>query len=228
MPFEPTSIFGCGDTVLYRELIAGRQISHLKPATVVEDTPERIVLWPPVGTPVLYPEALHRSEDGVRQWDRGWRLVEVPWTAEVLFVMWPGKMHKIEMRWGQDRVFQGWKISLQSQLRRTRFSFDKYNYQLRVVVAPDSRWRWKNEGDLDLAVEAGRLTPEQREAIWAEGQRIVGEIERKAGPYAEGWEQWRPAADLKRPTLPSDWDDLSMYDEDFTPIQWADDLLRQE
>ena len=227
MASEQTSqFFDRGETALYRELVKGGQISHVKPASVVEDIQAQTVLWTPVGTPVLYPEALYRSADGARQWDRGWRLVEVPWRAEVLFVLWSGRMHTIEMRWDPDRVYQGCKISLQSKARRTRLGCDKYGYQLRIVIAPDGQWRWKNEAELDLAVEAGRLTPAQGAAIWAEGQRIVGEIERREGPWAAGWEKWRPDADLKAPTLPPDWGDLSMYEADFKPQIWADDLLR--
>ena len=63
---DQTSRFSRGQTILYRELVEQRQISHVKPATVVEDSDTQIVLWTPVGTPVLYPEVLQPSADGTR------------------------------------------------------------------------------------------------------------------------------------------------------------------
>jgi hypothetical protein len=110
-------------------------------------------------------------------------------------------------------------------LRRTRLGFDKRDFQLDIVIQPDHQWRWKDEDELDLAIELGRLTPEQGNAIRAEGQRAVAELESNAGPYAAGWEHWQPGADLSFPKLPSDWGDLSMYIGSSDPILWGNDLL---
>ena len=225
MPEQPPPRFSRGASVLYRELVEGRQISHIKPATVVEDSEERLVLWTPAGSTVLYAEALHVDADGTRRWDRGWRLTETEWKADVIYVMWPGQMHKYEVRREPDGAVRSSKFSLQSAVRRTHLGFDRYGYKLHLLIAPDGRLSWKNEKDLALAIEQGRMTPAHGDAVRAAGEGFAAAVRRNQGPSTQGWETWRPDADLPHPTLPEDWGDLSMYPDDLAPERWADDLL---
>ena len=131
---------------------------------------------------------------------------------ELLIIVRPGERRAIWVRWSADGVFQGWYVNLQSKLRRTRLGFDIRDHQLDIIVEPNRNWRWKDQDELDLAVELGRMTPELGKAVRTEGQRAVEEIERNGGTYSEGWEHWRPDVSLTRPTLGGDWNDLSMYD----------------
>ena len=100
---------------------------------------------------------------------------------------------------------------MQSKLTRTRLGFDMSDHQLDIVVEPNRGWRWKDEDELDLGVEEGRIEPEHAEAIRAEGRHAVDEIEHNRGPFSDGCENWRPDPALPRPELSSDWDDVSMY-----------------
>ena len=100
---------------------------------------------------------------------------------------------------------------MQSQLVRTRLGFDMRDHQLDILVEPNGQWRWKDEDELVACVEDGRLSAEKANVIWAEGRCAVEEIEQGTGPFAEGWQQWRPDPSLPRPVLTPDWDDLSMY-----------------
>ena len=96
-----------GATGLHREIEEHGKISHVKPGTVVEDSKTQFVLWTPVGTPVLYAELIQGTTAGPRRWDQGWRLVERIWRSEVLSILKPGKLGKTELKWDNDRVFQG-------------------------------------------------------------------------------------------------------------------------
>lgn len=211
MTSEKIPTFERGETILYREIDEHGQITDVKPVAVVEDSAVQIVFWLPLHTPTMKPELLNPTAEGPRRWDLGWRLVEAVWRTEMLIVIKPGQRRATFVRWSSDRVFYGWYINMQSALKRTTLGFDMRDYQLDILVDPEGNWRWKDEEELELAIDLGRMTPAQGEAVRREGQRAIAELENKAGPCADGWEDWQPSDDLKRPTLRSDWDDLSMY-----------------
>ena len=217
--------FRRGETVLYRGLDEHGQVIDVKPVVVVEDADAQVVLWLPLGTPTIKPELLKPSVERPRRWDHGWRLVESTWrVAEALIVIRPGEFRAIWVSWSHERVFQGWSVNIQSRLRRTHLGFDIQDYQLDILVEPDRSWRLKDEDELALAVELGRLTAVQGEAVRAEGQRAVDEIERNEAAYADGWENWRPNGEFKPPKLIPGWDDVSMYSDTDGPKVWRDDL----
>ena len=208
------SKFCYGEPILYRELDEQSQVIDVKPVTVIEDSDERVALWLPLGTPVKRPVLIEHIPGTPRRWAKGsWALVDSIWQwEELLIIVRPGERRAIWVRWSADRVFQGWYVNLQSKLQRTRLGFDIRDYQLDVIVEPDRNWRWKDQDELDLAMELGRVTPELGKAVRAEGQLAVEEIERNGGTYSEGWEHWHPEVPLTRPKLGRDWNDLSMYD----------------
>ena len=111
---------------------------------------------------------------------------------------------------------------LTSKGRRTSLGYDTYPYQLAVVIAPDGTWCYKNERELDYAVEIGRLTQEEGDAIRAEGKRVVSEIDDIVAVCPDDW--IRSFEHLPHPTLPKNWDDLTMYGDTPNSHQWARDL----
>ena len=207
------SSFGCGEPILYRELDQNGQLIDVKPVTVAEDSEARLALWLPLGTPAKKPELRPNRPGKTRDWVNGsWALVDSIWQwAELLVIVRPGDCQATWVRWSAVGEFLGWYVNLQSKLIRTRLGFDFRDHQLDIVVEPDRCWKWKDRDELDLSVSQGRMTPEAGRAVRKEGKRAVVEIERGAGIYSEGWENWRPDASLPRPYLPADWDDLSMY-----------------
>ena len=152
----------------------------------------------------------------------GWRLVENTFRSEVLSILRPGRLGKIELKWDRHRVFQGWKVGLTSKGRRTFLGYDTYPLQLAVVIAPDGTWFYKNEAELEYAVKIGRLTLEQGVAVRAEGERVVAKIDEIMAVGPDDW--LKCFDDLPHPTLPEGWDDLSMYRDAPSSRQWANDL----
>ena len=213
MKYIPSK-FCYGEPILYRELDEHGQVVDVKPVTVIEDSDVQIALWLPLGTPTKKPVLLNHTPGTPRNWVEGsWALVDSTWQwAELLIVVRPDNCRATWVRWSADRVFQGWYVNLQSKLCRTRLGFDFRDHQLDIIVEPDRNWRWKDQDELDLAVELGCLTHAQSKAVREEGQLAVMEIERNSGLYSESIEQWCPEASLTRPKLRADWNDLSMYD----------------
>lgn len=211
-----------GQVGLHREIEETGRVSHAKPGAVVEDS-ESQFLWTPIGTPVMYARVLESdSPSGPRQWDKGWELTESIWRAEVISIMRPGRMGRIEIKWNSDGVFQGWKLSLISKGRRTHFGYDTYPFQLAVVIAPDGSWAYKNEDELEYAVEAGRFSRSHCEAIRAQGELLVKEVDAIASMDLDEWRQ--AVSDLPKPSLPINWEDRSMYSRQPRPDLWLSDL----
>lgn len=211
--YQGANIFSRGESILYRETDEHGQIIDVKPVTVVEDSDIQIVLWLPLNTPSKKAELINHTPGTPRRWTKNnWALQDSTWQwAELLIVVNPHQQRATWVRWSREREFLGWYVNMQSELTRTRLGFVLRDHQLDILVEPNREWRWKNEDELELCMQNGRVSAEDAEAIYAEGQRAVEEIEQNLGPFSAGWEDWHPDPKLPRPTLSPDWDDLSMY-----------------
>lgn len=49
------------------------------------------------------------------------------------------------------------------------------------------------------------LTRAERDAVRAEGKRVLERIASWASPFCDGWEDWRPPETWTAPSLPADW-----------------------
>ena len=180
---------------------------------VVQDAPELVALWLPLGTPTIKPQLVSHSPGLPRKWSEGeWYLANSTWSsAELLILARPEERWATWVRWSANREFQGWAVNLQSELLRTRLGFDSQDHQLDIIVNPFRRWRWKDEDELDLAVELGRMSREHARTVRSEANRAVRRIEENDSPFSDGWERWVPDAGWSIPQLVSNWDDVSMY-----------------
>lgn len=204
--------FQRGDCVLYRET-DGDCLIDVKPVTVVEDSEARLALWLPIGTPTKRPVLLNHVPGTPRRWRDGeWQLVDSTWQlGDALILVRPGELRATWVMWRPDGAFAGWYVNLQSALRRTPWGFDFSDYQLDLVVGPDRAWRLKDEAELAIAIEDGKIGPALAEEIREEMRRAIDAIESAAAPFSEEWEGWRPEADWRRPAMVKGWDDVSMY-----------------
>ena len=205
--------FDPGESILYRTLDERQQVTSVLPVRVVQDTDDLIAMWIPLGTPTIKPQLIHHTPGTPRRWVEGnWNLIPAKWRwAELLILVCPGQARAVWVRWSAVREFEGWAVNLQSPLTRTRLGFDHWDQQLDILVAPDRRWQWKDEDELELAVELGRMSRAQAEEVRAEGLRAVEEIEQCRFPYGNEWACWRPDPTWAPPELVDRWDDLSMY-----------------
>lgn len=76
-----------------------------------------------------------------------------------------------------------------------------------MVAPPDLRsWSFKDEDELERAVEKGFHTQDEAVAIRAEGERVGRMIERLDAPFCEDWASWKPDDAWNVPVLPEEWD----------------------
>ena len=92
-------------------------------------------------------------------------------------------------------------MNLEAAWQPFALGFDTEDHILDIWVERDGTWRWKDEDELEVALETGFVTPEEAAAIRAEGERVVAEW-----PFPTGWEDWEPDPSWPVPRLPAGWD----------------------
>ncbi|HEU5065180.1 MAG TPA: DUF402 domain-containing protein [Gaiellaceae bacterium] len=199
-----------GDTVVLRYFKRGRP-SGVMPTRAVS-TNDGPVLWMAPGTMVGWPGVAGRhAKDvpAVERFSQPWEVVERPWTGDgVLIVGRPGRAHSIWLVWERGG-FVGWYVNLEDPWRASRYGFDTQDHELDLWVDSDGSWRWKDEQDLEAAVEAGFFTSEQAASFRAEGEGVLAEW-----PFPTGWESWQPDPSWPLPVTPGDWAAQSSLSED--------------
>ncbi len=198
-----------GEAVLLRYVHHGR-VSRVKPMSVVEDTSGRVALFIASGSPMktrcgLDGVPLSRDLPYVERFALPWRLCDGVWSGLHVLMLTPvGAGHSFWAIWDEEWAFQEWYVNLQLPLRRTRFGFDTADNVLDLVIERDLTWRWKDEHELAEAVRVGRFTPEEAEAVRAEGQRALAAFEARSWPFDRDWTMWRPDPVWRKARLPAD------------------------
>lgn len=178
----------------------------VNPMTVVEDGPDRLVAWLPMGTPILDFEridGLEKRADKATLFTAPRRQVRRTWTdADVLRILEPGR------RWstwvffdGTSGEFWGWYCNIEEVHRRSGSTTWSSDQVLDVWVEPDRRFERKDEDELVLAVEQGRYTQAEADDITAVADEIEGVIRAWGPPFCDGWETFRPDATWELPDL---------------------------
>ncbi len=193
-------MWSSGDTALLRFVRYG-QVRRATPHIVVEDSPELVALYAPVGAPCK--TAVWDGSPIRGQADREWKLRDHVWdTYRVLRLMRWGEAHSLELFWEEATGdFTCWYVNLQEPLRLSPLGFDTDDLVLDIWVEPNGAWKWKDEDELAEAVRLSRFTAREATAIRAEGERVIA-----ARPWPTGWEDWRPDPVWPVPMLPVGWD----------------------
>ena len=197
------------DTIVMRGILRGK-LWWACPAYVVQDTPEIIALYWPVGTPTRSPIRRPTVEDEL--YNRI-QLEERNWTDnDVLSLNPPGSAYSIELMWeGGTHKMRCWYVHLQEPLRRTRIGFDTMDQMLDIVISPDrSSWYWKDEDEFSEAEAIGVYTHKQAQFIRVEGERVIALLNANASPFCDDWENWFPPLEWGIPTFPAGWERLSI------------------
>ena len=180
---------------------------------VLSDEPELIAVVQPTGAPVA-----HRS--GVRGGPRGRSMVPDGWDGATRVVeAWGGppsvRVHPVGrsysvIRWwnADDSRHEGWYVNLEQPWVRTPIGFDSRDHVLDVLVADDlSSCTLKDEDELDYAVEVGKLTLDEANAIRAAAADAIEDVANRRWPFDESaWSQFQPIEIVELPGLPEGWD----------------------
>lgn len=195
-----------GDPVVLRGVWRGR-LWWAMPATVVQDQSDVVVLYWPMGTPQKVPKKQVAPQQLLSK--EQLPLVDCQWTdTDVLMLATPGAARAVYVIWEQGHAnLRCWYIDLQEPLRRTPIGFETMDHLLDIVISADrSDWRCKDEDEFEETVAIEVFSPEEAQAIRAEGERVIGLLEADASPFCDGWERWSPPAPWGTPCLPKNWD----------------------
>jgi hypothetical protein len=188
-----------GDVIVVRHVQHGR-VWHADAAVVVEDAPERLIVYRPLGG---------ASQASALDWSTG--VFDGPHprrrhTTDALTIVVPGAGHAVTAMYaGGGGAFLCWYVDLQAPFRRTPDGVVTCDQSLDIVIGPDRRWRWKDEDHLAFSVGLGWRTQAEADAIRAEGERVIAALERGDAPFSEPWPAWRADPAWPMPELPDDW-----------------------
>lgn len=176
------------------------------PMTVVRDDERALVAWLAMGTPVL---KLVREDGRDLRAEPSeaflvpLRQVEAVWTDySVLRVHQPGRRWSV---WhffdGTTGAFEGWYVNIEDPHVRTGRETRSRDHVLDVWVEPDRTVERKDEDELLLAVEQGRYSPTEADAIRATADEVEDVISAWGSPFCDGWESFQPDPSWPVPTL---------------------------
>ncbi|HEX9999544.1 MAG TPA: DUF402 domain-containing protein [Actinoplanes sp.] len=211
MRFEP------GRLVLHRDTHHDR-IAFVHPARVISDDDRGLLLWLARGSVV----AVETTPDGRSPRDMTFAewVTYAPHGTRVTTWRGPGVLrffppdadHSVWFFRTDDDVFKNWYVNLEERAVRwddgDLAGIDVTDQDLDIVVAPDRRWRWKDEDDFAerLALPEHYWVPDEA-AVWAEGRRVIKLIEAGDFPFDGSWTDFHPDPSWPTPTeLPPGWD----------------------
>lgn len=189
-----------GDVIPIRHVQNGK-VWFAEAAIVVEDRPERLVAFVPVGTEMRW---------GRVDWDTG--VIDGPFhqrrhTTDVLRIIESGAQHMTSLFFTANMArFICWYVDLTEPLCRAGGGIVTFDRSLDIVVGPEGRWSWKDEDHFAHIQRFGWITAERAQELREEGERIIARIEASAAPFDGTWLDWRPDPAWKPPELPVDWD----------------------
>jgi hypothetical protein len=176
------------------------------PMRVVSDDECALVAWLPMGTPVL---KLVRADGRDLRAERSdaftasRRQVESVWAQySVLRVYQPGRWWSVWIFFaGASGAFEGWYVNIEDPHVRHGRTTRSRDHVLDVWVEPNRSVERKDEDELVLAVEQGRYTQAEADAITAVAAEVESVIHAWGTPFCDGWETFTPDPTWPTPTL---------------------------
>jgi len=173
-----------GETIVRREVRNDGWAWLQVPVVVVTDEPDLLATYIPHGAPFTFPPGPEAH----------------PWSGRaaweghgVLMLQRPGEAHAIWVFWhGPEREFTGWYVNLQEPFRRTSAGYDTQDLELDIWIRAGHSWEWRDADVLEQRVADGRYTHAQVEAAWAEGHRVVAELDAGRRWWDPWWALWEP------------------------------------
>jgi Protein of unknown function (DUF402) len=209
-------VFRPGRPVLYRNISRG-VVVNVRPCRVVCDDERGLVLWLARGSEI----AVQVADDGrsirsmaFAEWvTLGHRLARSTWQGPgVLKLIRPDVDHSVWFFRDDEGRFTGWYVNLEERAVRWDdgdvAGVDAVDQDLDVVVSPDRSWRWKDEDEFTerLALPEHYWVADEA-AVWAEGRRVIKEIEAGDYPFDGAWTDFVPDPPWLAPlSMPTGWD----------------------
>ena len=196
-----------GDRIVLREIWKGKVWSG-RPHIVVQDSPDLLALYVPAGTPWRKPVTLEGGT--LRIPKQEWKLADDNQRIEILRLVTPGAAHSVLVLWlpGFSK-FLRWYVNLEEPLTRTPIGFDYMDLTLDIVISADqTEWKWKDEDEMQEAVDEGLISSKLASELREEGESVLSAMQAGKPPFSDGWDRWRPDPEWPNPKLPDGWDRL--------------------
>ncbi len=135
-----------------------------------------------------------RDHGEVRFHDGPWELETVVRDLSVLSFAFPETPYAVLLSWDTEWRFRGSYVNIQSPLRpvgRTCFEYTDWFLDVRIPPALDT-YEWKDEHELEEAVERGLLTEAEARDVRRAGERAIEHVLRREPPFDRDWSSWRP------------------------------------
>lgn len=204
-----------GTQIIWREgsgplgtgpLVADPSVPHFaQPVTVVRDDADALVVWLPIGSPVLRAA----RADGLGKRDDPHTLFTAPLVVEhgVHAVYDQLRIAPTGCSWSvwvmfSGGVFSGWYVNLERPHVRSELAVLTSDHVLDVVVSPEGTVTLKDEDELELAVSQGVFSASEAAAISANAASVAALVATWGSPFCDGWEHFRPDPAWPIPLLP--------------------------
>ena len=184
-----------------------------KPAIVVEDRADRVMLYVPDGTRWFAPSTSAPPPEGpiglIRAFADGELKLTgslIPWRNHVLHVLLPGRPFSVWLFWSPEWEFSSYYVNLETAFARSPAGFDSCDHVLDVCVRPDRTWYYKDRDELEVCVEVGLMSGALADRVRRDAEEAIALIEAWQAPFDAGLEEWRPDPAWPLPALPPGWD----------------------
>jgi hypothetical protein len=208
--------FTPGQVIVHRNTRRGR-IGFARPIRVVSDGELGLLCWMAKGTPAVNevgPDGHGARGRPFTEWvTLAYEMRPGQWLGEgILLLFRPEADHSVWWFWTPEGEFSGWYVNLEERAERWDdghvAGVDTVDQDLDVVVAPDRSWAWKDEDEFTerLALPEHYWVRDEP-AVWAEGRRVIKQVEAGEFPFDGTWTDWVPPPEWRTPPdLPPGWD----------------------
>lgn len=183
------------------------EAEFIDPMTVVRDDEHSLIAWLAPGTEVLKSvlatgENL-RSAPLAERFSRGRASARGQWQGPGILRIAPtGVPWSVWLFWDDDWGFDGWYLNLEAVHQRDGYQIFTSDHVLDVWVAEDGEAELKDEDELEAAIEQGRFSVPEGQAIHEHAQAALATFRAREFPFNEVWQDWRPDPRWERPALP--------------------------
>jgi hypothetical protein len=208
--------FAPGRLVLHRHF-TGKGLAWAPLVRVVSDDERGLLVWLATGTPVMR----ELSIDGENPRDMPFAewitlpkaiVRDVYRGPGILKLIRPGTAHSVWWLFKPDGAFAAWYVNLEEPSVRWDdgpvAGIDVTDHDLDIWVWPDRTWKWKDEDELAERLRfPDHYWVTDPDAVWAEGRRVITQIEVGGYPFDGTLCDFRPDPSWALPdALPDGWD----------------------
>lgn len=198
-----------GDRInwIYREPAAPETVD-LRPVTVVADDDRHLAVWLAPGTRMLYPVLGNgqeiRSLSGPEQFSGHLAQAVRTWKGEgVLAVFQPDTMYSVWFFESDSGLRDSYYVNIENPPLRSEAGVESRDLVLDLLVDADGTFQYKDQDELEFALEAGLFDQDMVSTIRAAALDAIEVINRWGFPFNAGYETFVPSPDWGVPQLPA-------------------------